>query len=247
MRNELDRAVSRLAETQTCTQTLSISFIGGDKDSAFSSLIKLMTLTNVELTSNLQSAIMQAFHSVKSSQETARQRELSAALSTAEENLASLRKENAQLQQSLSKARKQSESEQLAQAKRNGHIATLTVGSLVASHNGYIGTIKFVGPVKFSTGVWVGLEMHRPATGSSNLAPSGQVGGKKYFACKPGHGLLLRAEDVHLASIDEEERVEAVRKLSKLTECEHHHDHLTLCITHRKRDRFILLLLGVSC
>ena len=52
-------------------------------------------------------------------------------------------------------------------------------------------------------------------TGSSNLAPNGQVGGKQYFACKPGHGILLRADDVHLVSKEEEEQLEAAHRSSE--------------------------------
>ncbi|KAM9316888.1 CAP-Gly domain-containing linker protein 4 [Gastrophryne carolinensis] len=47
--------------------------------------------------------------------------------------------------------------------------------------------VRYVGPADFAPGVWLGLEL-RSAKGKND----GSVGDKRYFHCKPNHGLLVR-------------------------------------------------------
>jgi len=49
------------------------------------------------------------------------------------------------------------------------------------------GTVRFVGPVAFAEGIWVGLEIDEPS-GKNN----GTVKGVEYFNCADLHGLFLR-------------------------------------------------------
>lgn len=47
--------------------------------------------------------------------------------------------------------------------------------------------IRYIGPTDFAPGVWLGLEL-RSAKGKND----GSVGEKRYFHCKPNHGVLVR-------------------------------------------------------
>ncbi|XP_018423675.1 PREDICTED: CAP-Gly domain-containing linker protein 4 isoform X2 [Nanorana parkeri] len=47
--------------------------------------------------------------------------------------------------------------------------------------------IRYIGPTDFAPGVWLGLEL-RSAKGKND----GSIGEKRYFHCKPNHGVLVR-------------------------------------------------------
>ena len=49
------------------------------------------------------------------------------------------------------------------------------------------GKCRFVGAVPFSDGIWVGLEL-----GDASGRNDGSVQGRRYFSCKPRHGLFVR-------------------------------------------------------
>lgn len=54
-----------------------------------------------------------------------------------------------------------------------------------------MGTVRYVGPTDFAAGIWLGLELRSPK-GKND----GAVGDKRYFTCKPNHGVLVRASRV---------------------------------------------------
>uniref|UniRef100_T1KM49 CAP-Gly domain-containing protein n=1 Tax=Tetranychus urticae TaxID=32264 RepID=T1KM49_TETUR len=58
----------------------------------------------------------------------------------------------------------------------------LTLGVNVFVNN-EIGVVRYIGPVDFADGIWLGLEL------SANGKNAGTVQGKRYFTCKPRHGL----------------------------------------------------------
>ncbi|XP_053565509.1 kinesin-like protein KIF13B [Bombina bombina] len=56
------------------------------------------------------------------------------------------------------------------------------------------GIVRYVGPTDFQSGIWVGVELEMPA-GKND----GSVGGKHYFKCNPGYGVLVRPNRVQKA------------------------------------------------
>ncbi|XP_069584492.1 kinesin-like protein KIF13B isoform X1 [Ranitomeya imitator] len=56
------------------------------------------------------------------------------------------------------------------------------------------GIVRYVGPADFQEGTWVGVELDVPA-GKND----GSVGGKHYFKCNPGYGVLVRPNRVKKA------------------------------------------------
>ncbi|XP_042300091.1 LOW QUALITY PROTEIN: CAP-Gly domain-containing linker protein 4 [Sceloporus undulatus] len=60
-----------------------------------------------------------------------------------------------------------------------------------------MGTIRYIGPTDFAPGIWLGLEL-RSAKGKND----GSVGDKRYFTCKPSHGVLVRPSRVTYRGIN---------------------------------------------
>ncbi|KAK7487524.1 hypothetical protein BaRGS_00021226 [Batillaria attramentaria] len=73
---------------------------------------------------------------------------------------------------------------------------TLEVGMSVLCNN-ELGTIRYIGPTDFGDGTWLGVELRTPK-GKND----GSVQGKRYFSCKPDHGLLVRPSKVTVRGIN---------------------------------------------
>uniref|UniRef100_A0A5F9DPT5 CAP-Gly domain containing linker protein family member 4 n=1 Tax=Oryctolagus cuniculus TaxID=9986 RepID=A0A5F9DPT5_RABIT len=58
-------------------------------------------------------------------------------------------------------------------------------------------TVRYVGPTDFASGMWLGLEL-RSARGKND----GAVGDRRYFTCKPNHGVLVRPSRVTYRGIN---------------------------------------------
>ncbi|XP_043575069.1 kinesin-like protein KIF13A isoform X8 [Chiloscyllium plagiosum] len=63
----------------------------------------------------------------------------------------------------------------------------ITLGERVSVGNDKNGTIRYVGTVDFSTGIWVGVELDFPAG-----KHQGTIEGKEYFHCSPRCGIFVR-------------------------------------------------------
>ncbi|KAM4028198.1 kinesin-like protein KIF13A isoform 2-T2 [Anomaloglossus baeobatrachus] len=63
----------------------------------------------------------------------------------------------------------------------------LSLGDQVCIGDNKLGTVRYVGTVDFSRGVWVGVELH-VQLGKHD----GTVKGKEYFRCKPKYGVFVR-------------------------------------------------------
>jgi tubulin-folding cofactor B len=58
--------------------------------------------------------------------------------------------------------------------------------------------VKYVGPVNFKSGVWVGVQYDEPM-GKND----GSVNGKKYFDCKPKYGGFVRPSNITIGDFPE--------------------------------------------
>ncbi|KAM9840506.1 kinesin-like protein KIF13B isoform 2-T2 [Aulostomus maculatus] len=67
----------------------------------------------------------------------------------------------------------------------------LKEGEFVSVGTNKSGTVRYIGPTDFAAGTWVGVELEVPA-GKND----GSVGGKHYFHCNPGYGVLVRPDRV---------------------------------------------------
>ncbi|KFQ28143.1 CAP-Gly domain-containing linker protein 4 [Merops nubicus] len=68
-----------------------------------------------------------------------------------------------------------------------------------------MGTIRYIGPTEFAPGVWLGLEL-RSAKGRND----GSVGERRYFSCRPRHGVLVRPSRVTYRGISGARLVEDI-------------------------------------
>ncbi|KAL4624273.1 CAP-Gly domain-containing linker protein 4-like isoform X2 [Arapaima gigas] len=57
--------------------------------------------------------------------------------------------------------------------------------------------VRYVGTTDFAPGLWLGLELRSPK-GKND----GTVGGRRYFSCRPGHGVLVRPSRVTYRGIN---------------------------------------------
>lgn len=67
----------------------------------------------------------------------------------------------------------------------------LREGEYVTVGTNKMGVVRYVGPTDFQEGTWIGVELDLPS-GKND----GSIGGKQYFKCNPGYGLLVRPSRV---------------------------------------------------
>ncbi|GAA31617.2 phosphatidylinositol glycan class U [Clonorchis sinensis] len=63
--------------------------------------------------------------------------------------------------------------------------------------SGEMGIVRYIGPITFADGIWLGIELRKPRG-----RHDGSVAGKRYFNCRPGHGLLVRPSRVFCRGIN---------------------------------------------
>lgn len=57
--------------------------------------------------------------------------------------------------------------------------------------------MRYIGPVDFELGTWLGVEMRDP-----NGKHDGLVMGRRYFSCKTPHGIMVRPAKVTVRGIN---------------------------------------------
>ena len=63
----------------------------------------------------------------------------------------------------------------------------VTVGDTMRTRSGKIGTIRYVGPVHFARGIWIGLEFHE------HFGPhDGTARNVRYYTCPPKRGIMVK-------------------------------------------------------
>ncbi|KAL5962285.1 CAP-Gly domain-containing linker protein 1, partial [Taenia solium] len=72
-----------------------------------------------------------------------------------------------------------------------GSTGALQMGDRVQVSGSRVGTVRFIGPTDFAAGEWVGIELDEPL-GKND----GTVMGRRYFTCKPNHGLFSAASKI---------------------------------------------------
>ncbi|XP_013204718.1 kinesin-like protein KIF13B [Microtus ochrogaster] len=71
----------------------------------------------------------------------------------------------------------------------------LKEGEYVVVGTSKTGIVRYIGPTDFQEGTWIGVELDLPS-GKND----GSIGGKQYFKCSPGYGLLVRPGRVRRAT-----------------------------------------------
>ncbi|XP_062979790.1 kinesin-like protein KIF13B isoform X2 [Elgaria multicarinata webbii] len=71
----------------------------------------------------------------------------------------------------------------------------LKEGEYVTVGTNKTGTVRYVGPTDFQEGTWIGVELDLPS-GKND----GSIGGRQYFKCNPGYGLLVKPSRVRRAT-----------------------------------------------
>ncbi|KAL5963165.1 CAP-Gly domain-containing linker protein 4 [Taenia solium] len=61
----------------------------------------------------------------------------------------------------------------------------------------FSGTLRYIGPVDFTDGLWLGVELRGP-----HGRHDGAVAGHRYFTCTPNHGVLVRPSRVTFRGIN---------------------------------------------
>ncbi|XP_054051871.1 CAP-Gly domain-containing linker protein 4 isoform X2 [Rissa tridactyla] len=84
-----------------------------------------------------------------------------------------------------------------ATANTEGPVKLHEGSQVLLTSSNEMGTIRYIGPTDFAPGIWLGLEL-RSAKGKND----GAVGEKRYFTCKPNHGVLVRPSRVTYRGIN---------------------------------------------
>ncbi|KFV73954.1 Kinesin-like KIF13B, partial [Dryobates pubescens] len=71
----------------------------------------------------------------------------------------------------------------------------LKEGEYVTVGTNKTGIVRYIGPTDFQEGTWVGVELDLPS-GKND----GSIGGRQYFRCNPGYGLLVKPGRVKRAT-----------------------------------------------
>jgi len=89
------------------------------------------------------------------------------------------------------KKKKRPKRQRMKKSKTNKFMQTIKVGQTVKLTQGRMAYVRFKGKVKFSIGIWYGVEIYDLFT---NTRHNGTVFGKKYFNCPRNKGLFVQRE-----------------------------------------------------
>ncbi|XP_077188083.1 kinesin-like protein KIF13B isoform X2 [Paroedura picta] len=118
--------------------------------------------------------------------------------SSEEENVGERRKQNSQEsgQNNGTEAVSEEKLEVTSDSEEANEIPDwLKEGEYVTVGTNKTGIVRYVGPTDFQEGTWIGVELDLPS-GKND----GSIGGRQYFKCNPGYGLLVKPSRVKRAT-----------------------------------------------
>ena len=87
------------------------------------------------------------------------------------------------------------EKDEVQGRKGQGMSTKIAINTLVSITGGQTGTVKFIGPTDFASGIWIGVELDEK-TGKND----GTINNKFYFECRKGRGLFVRQSQCRVIS-----------------------------------------------
>eukprot|EP00494_Astrolonche_serrata_P034195 UN34464 len=77
--------------------------------------------------------------------------------------------------------------------------SNIRIGNEVVLNDSRVGHVRYIGEMDFMEGVWYGIELISPHSGSND----GEIGGKRYFKCADKQGVFVTKYNIKTHNIHE--------------------------------------------